>query len=150
MKKSIRILCARQDELTAYVHTRRHKMQNEIEKLKQSQSHLMSTVNEKFTLFQQTQTQRFDELMKMIQCQKKPLHDRIEIEGSVKTKAPDAKSFAYADHKIVQERKPCAYRTPNSSDSTSSDSSGSESENISVQGKHVIIPAFTGEESWNI
>ena len=148
VKKSIRALCARQDELTAYVHTRRHKMQNDIDKLKQSQSHLMSTINEKFTLFEQKQTQRFDEITKVIQCQKKPLHDRMETTGSVKTKAPDTKSFAYADHKIVQERKPCAYRTPSSSDSTSSDSSGSESENISVQG--VKIPAFTGEESWNI
>ena len=86
----------------------------------------------------------------MIQCQEKPLHDRMENEGSVKTKAPHTKSFAYADHKNVQERKPCAYRTPSSSDSTSSDSSGSESENISVRGKHVKITAFTGEESWNI
>ena len=103
VKKSIRALCARQDELTAYVHTCRHKMQNDIEKLKQSQSHLMSTINEKFTLFEQKQTQMFDQITKMIQCQKKPLHDRMEIEDSVKTKAPDAKSFAYADHKIVQE-----------------------------------------------
>ena len=150
VKKSIRALCARQDESTAYVHTCRHKMQNDIGKLKQSQSHLMSTINEKFTLFEQKQTQMFDEIMKMIQCQKKPLHDRMETTGSVKRKAPDVKSFAYADHKTVQERKPCAYRTPSSSDFTSSDSSGSESENASVQGKHVKIPAFTGEESWNI
>ena len=150
VKKGIRALCARQDELTAYVHTGRHEMQNEIEKLKQSQSHLMSTINEKFTLFEQKQTQMFDEITKMIQCQKKSLHDRMENEGSVKTKAPDTKSFAYVDHKTVQERKPCACRTPSSSDFTSSDSSGSESENISVQGKHVKIPAFTGEESWNI
>ena len=150
VKKSIRALCARQDELTAYVHTCRHKMQNDIGKLKQSQSHLMSTINEKFTLFQQKQTQMFDEITKMIQCQNKPRHDRMEIEDSVKTKAPDTKSFAYADHKTVQERKPCAYRTPSSSDSTSSDSSESEEENVSVQGEHVKIPAFTGKESWNI
>ena len=149
VKKSILAICARQDELTTYVHTCRHKMQNDIEKLKQSQSHLMSTINEKLTLFQQKQTQSFYEIM-MIQCQNKPLHDRMEVENSVKTKAPDTKSFAYADKKIVQERKPCAYRTPSSSDSTSSDSSESESENKSVQGKHVKIPAFTGEESWNI
>ena len=44
VKKSIRALCAGQDKLTAYVPLCRHKMQNDIEKLKQSQSHLMSTI----------------------------------------------------------------------------------------------------------
>ena len=153
VKKSLRALCTRQDEFTAYMHTCMNKMRNETEKLKQSQSHLMSMINERFTLLEQMQTQKFNEIRNMLQCQNEQLHDRMETTSFVKLKAPDAKSFAhytYANHKTGHERKPCAYRTPSSSDSTSSsDSSENESE-VSVQGKRTKIHAFTGKELWNI